>query len=95
MASGNFTTGSLTPSITQLAACGSTSNVVSGGHQSRRGMAMPEKVYVYWREGVNKGGAGLLSKCFGPRHSSQAMRKAELFIEQLAYYDHKGEIKYR
>jgi len=33
MASGNFTTGSMTPSITQLAACGSTSNVVSGGHQ--------------------------------------------------------------
>jgi len=33
MASGNFTNGSMTPSITQLAACGSTSNVVSGGHQ--------------------------------------------------------------
>ena len=94
MASGNFTTDSLTPSITQLAACGSTSNVVSGGRQVTEGRAMAEKVYVYWREPILKNGA-LQSKCFGPRYSAQTMRKAELFIEQLAYYNHKGEIKYR
>ena len=77
MASGNFTTGSLTPSITQLAACGSTSNVVSGGHQFEESEAMVEI--------IEKGGIWhvYLDGCLRQRFETR--KGAECYVRQMGW----------